>query len=113
MQGEIAAFTLLIVRFLGWVGGSGGTIKKKREPGWIISKVLSITPSSLRALTSLPPHHHPPPDVSTLHILFSPLFFLSSISHPEEGLIEFVHVEKQYKTGKYFMAAILYTCQIE
>lgn len=93
------------------MGGSGGT--KKKEGTRLDNQQGAFNHSFFPSCLDVTSPPLPPPDVSTLHILFSPLFFLSSISHPEEGLIEFVHVEKQYKTGKYFMAAILYTCQIE
>lgn len=102
---------LLIVRFLGGGGAeeNGGTreTKKKKDRAGLDNRQGAFNHSFV------PLRHFPQPDVYTFYILFSLLFFLSSISHTKEGLIEFVHVEKQYKTEKYFMPGILYTCQIE
>lgn len=52
-------------------------------------------------------------------LMTSSAFFVSHLSHGKMSttkdttvVIEFVHVEKQYKTEKYLMPGILYTCQI-
>ncbi len=50
---------------------------------------------------------------SLFFFFFSPLTH-GKISTPKDTarVIEFVHVEKQYKPEKYLMPGILYTCQI-